>query len=83
MTVYGKVRGSILIRSVQMLKEHQRSVSGGSVQGFQMGTNSPMLVSFPLTFVLITVNYIIFQRPKFQTRHEATRKPSTRRLQHV
>lgn len=65
MTVYGKIRGSILIRSLQMLKEYQRSVSGGSIQGLQLNNSSPML------------------RAKFSSRHEATRKPSTRRLQHV
>lgn len=44
MTVYGRVRGSVLLRSLQMLKEHQRSVSGGSVQGIHTSTSSPMLV---------------------------------------
>lgn len=45
MTVYGKVRGSVLLRSLNLLKEHQRSVSGGSVQGIHTSTSSPMLVS--------------------------------------
>lgn len=44
MTVYGKIRGSLLNRSMQMLKEHQRSISGGSTQGFQIShSSSPML----------------------------------------
>ncbi|XP_018576736.1 exocyst complex component 7 [Anoplophora glabripennis] len=45
-----------------MLRNHQKSVSGGSVHGT---TSSPML------------------KTKFQNRHEAVRRPSTRRLQHV
>jgi exocyst complex protein 7 len=62
LTVYGKVRGAVLQRSLTMLRNHQKSVSGGSVHGV---ASSPML------------------RPKFQNRHEATRKPSTRRLHHA
>ncbi|XP_030762961.1 exocyst complex component 7 isoform X2 [Sitophilus oryzae] len=60
LTVYGKTRGSVLQRSLTMLRNHQKSVSGGSVHGT---TSSPML------------------KPKFQTRHETRRQPSTRRLQ--
>ncbi|XP_017778193.1 PREDICTED: exocyst complex component 7 isoform X2 [Nicrophorus vespilloides] len=62
LTVYGKVRGSVLQKSMTLLRNHQRSVSGGSNHG---GMGSPMF------------------RPKFQNRHEATRKPSTRRLHQV
>ncbi|XP_018323971.1 exocyst complex component 7 isoform X2 [Agrilus planipennis] len=62
LTVYGKVRGGVLQRSLTLLRNHQRSASGGSTYGF---TSSPMM------------------RQKFQNRHEASRKPSTRRLQHV
>ncbi|EFA08190.1 exocyst complex component 7 [Tribolium castaneum] len=62
LTVYGKVRGAVLQRSLTMLRNHQKSVSGGSVHGV---ASSPML------------------RPKFQNRHEASRKPSTRRLHHA
>ncbi|XP_019875893.1 exocyst complex component 7 [Aethina tumida] len=62
LTVYGKVRGGVLQRSLTMLRNHQKSISGGSVHGV---SSSPML------------------KPKFQNRHEATRKPSTRRLQNV
>ncbi|KAJ8915975.1 hypothetical protein NQ315_016652 [Exocentrus adspersus] len=62
LTVYGKVRGGVLQRSLTMLRNHQKSVSGGSVHGT---TSSPML------------------KAKFQNRHEAVRRPSTRRLQHV
>ncbi|KAJ8966528.1 hypothetical protein NQ314_003481 [Rhamnusium bicolor] len=40
LTVYGKVRGGILQRSLTMLRNHQKSVSGGSVHGT---TSSPML----------------------------------------
>ncbi|KAG5865613.1 hypothetical protein JTB14_003876 [Gonioctena quinquepunctata] len=40
LTVYGKVRGSVLQRSLTMLRNHQKSVSGGSVHGT---TSSPML----------------------------------------
>ncbi|CAG9832558.1 unnamed protein product [Diabrotica balteata] len=62
LTVYGKVRGSVLQRSLTMLRNHQKSVSGGSVHGT---TSSPML------------------KPKFPNRHEASRKPSTRRIGQV
>ncbi|VEN53710.1 unnamed protein product [Callosobruchus maculatus] len=62
LTVYGKVRGGVLQRSLTLLRNHQKSISGGSVHGT---TSSPML------------------KPKFGTRHEATRKPSTRRLHQV
>ncbi|KAJ8946861.1 hypothetical protein NQ318_006771 [Aromia moschata] len=62
LTVYGKVRGGVLQKSLTLLRNHQKSVSGGSVHGT---TSSPML------------------KPKFPNRHEAVRKPSTRRLQHV
>ncbi|CAH0564541.1 unnamed protein product [Brassicogethes aeneus] len=62
LTVYGKVRGSCLQKSLTLLRNHQKSVSGGSVHGV---SSSPML------------------KPKFQNRHEASRKPSTRRLQNV
>lgn len=41
LTVYGKIRGGVLQRSLNMLKNHQKSVSGGSVHGT---TSSPMLV---------------------------------------
>lgn len=40
LTVYGKVRGGVLQRSLSMLRNHQKSISGGSVQGT---TSSPML----------------------------------------
>ncbi|CAH1108238.1 unnamed protein product [Psylliodes chrysocephalus] len=40
LTVYGKVRGSVLQRSLTMLRNHQKSVSGGSVHGT---TSSPMM----------------------------------------
>ncbi|KAF2903735.1 hypothetical protein ILUMI_02443 [Ignelater luminosus] len=62
LTVYGKVRGGVLQRSLTLLRNHQRSVSGGSVHGT---AGSPML------------------RPKFQNRHEPSRRPSTRRLHQV
>ncbi|GJQ81880.1 hypothetical protein Trydic_g9905 [Trypoxylus dichotomus] len=60
LTVYGKVRGHAMMKTLTSLKAYQRSVSGGSVHGT---AGSPML------------------RPKFQNRHEPTRRPSTRRLQ--
>ncbi|ENN77972.1 hypothetical protein YQE_05649, partial [Dendroctonus ponderosae] len=45
LTVYGKTRGSVLQRSLTMLRNHQKSVSGGSVN---TSANSPMLKSkFP------------------------------------
>lgn len=53
------MRGAVLQRSLTMLRNHQKSISGGSVHGV---ASSPMV------------------RPKFQNRHEATRKPSTRRI---
>ncbi|XP_074032013.1 exocyst complex component 7 isoform X2 [Leptinotarsa decemlineata] len=62
LTVYGKVRGSVLQRSLTMLRNHQKSVSGGSVHGT---TSSPML------------------KPKFGNRHDASRRPSTRRIHQV
>ncbi|XP_050311294.1 exocyst complex component 7 [Anthonomus grandis grandis] len=40
LTVYGKTRGNVLQRSLTMLRNHQKSVSGGSVHGT---TSSPML----------------------------------------
>ena len=43
LTVYGKVRGAVLQRSLTMLRNHQKSVSGGSVHGV---ASSPMLVKF-------------------------------------
>ncbi|KAL1497450.1 hypothetical protein ABEB36_008422 [Hypothenemus hampei] len=45
LTVYGKTRGNILQRTLTMLRNHQKSVSGGSVHGT---TSSPLLKSkFP------------------------------------
>ncbi|CAG9773527.1 unnamed protein product [Ceutorhynchus assimilis] len=45
LTVYGKTRGNVLQRSLTMLRNHQKSVSGGSVHGT---TSSPMLkAKFP------------------------------------
>lgn len=41
LTVYGKVRGSVLQNSLSSLRKHQRSVSGGSNHGIN---GSPMLV---------------------------------------
>lgn len=41
LTVYGKIRGGVLQRSLTLLRNHQRSVSGGSVHGT---AGSPMLV---------------------------------------
>ncbi|CAG9858150.1 unnamed protein product [Phyllotreta striolata] len=40
LTVYGKVRGSVVQRSLTMLRNHQKSVSGGSVHGT---TSSPLM----------------------------------------
>ncbi|XP_060523354.1 exocyst complex component 7 isoform X2 [Cylas formicarius] len=40
LTVYGKIRGGVLQRSLTMLRNHQKSVSGGSVHGT---SGSPML----------------------------------------
>ncbi|KAL3274667.1 hypothetical protein HHI36_016047 [Cryptolaemus montrouzieri] len=60
LTVYGSIRGYVLQRSLTMLRNHQKSVSGGSAHGV---SSSPMT------------------RPKFQSRHETSRRPSTRRLQ--
>lgn len=42
LTVYGKMRGGVLQRSLTLLRNHQRSVSGGSVHGT---AGSPMLVT--------------------------------------
>lgn len=58
MTVYGRVRGSVLLRSLQMLKEHQRSASGGSVQGIHTSTSSPMLVISLRFVVFLLINAI-------------------------
>lgn len=41
LTVYGIIRGGVLQRSLTMLRNHQKSVSGGSVHG---ASSSPMLV---------------------------------------
>ncbi|XP_022916884.2 exocyst complex component 7 [Onthophagus taurus] len=62
LTVYGKIRGDVLQRSLTSLKKYQKSVSGGSVHGT---SGSPML------------------KPKFQSKQESTRRPSTRRLHQV
>lgn len=43
LTVYGKVRGSVLQNSLNSLRKHQRSVSGGSTHGMN---GSPMLACF-------------------------------------
>ncbi|XP_067005979.1 exocyst complex component 7 isoform X2 [Anabrus simplex] len=40
--VYATLRGNVLHKSLQHLKEHQRTSSGGSVQGIA-ATNSPMV----------------------------------------
>jgi hypothetical protein len=45
MNVYARVRATILLKSLQQLKEQQRSSSGGSIQGVPVA-NSPMVVSF-------------------------------------
>lgn len=41
LTVYGMVRGYVLQRSLTMLRNHQKSVSGGSTHGV---SSSPMMV---------------------------------------
>ena len=46
MNVYARVRATMLLKSLQQLKEQQRSSSGGSIQGVP-AANSPMVVSFP------------------------------------
>lgn len=43
LTVYGKIRGGVLQRSLNSLRNHQRSVSGGSTHG-GAAIGSPMLV---------------------------------------
>jgi hypothetical protein len=45
MNVYARVRATILLKSLQQLKEQQRSSSGGSIQGVPVAS-SPMVVSF-------------------------------------
>lgn len=47
MNVYARVRATMLLKSLQQLKEQQRSSSGGSIQGVP-ATNSPMVVSFSI-----------------------------------
>jgi exocyst complex protein 7 len=42
MNVYARVRATMLLKSLQQLKEQQRSSSGGSIQGVP-ATNSPMV----------------------------------------
>ncbi|XP_069692328.1 exocyst complex component 7 isoform X2 [Periplaneta americana] len=42
MNVYARVRATVLMKSLQQLKEQQRSSSGGSIQGVQ-AANSPMV----------------------------------------
>jgi len=42
MNVYARIRANILMKSLTMLKDHQRSSSGGSIQGL---TASPTIVS--------------------------------------
>ncbi|KAJ9587571.1 hypothetical protein L9F63_019002 [Diploptera punctata] len=42
MNVYARVRATVLLKSLQQLKEQQRSSSGGSIQGVQ-AANSPMV----------------------------------------
>jgi exocyst complex protein 7 len=48
MNVYARVRATVLLKSLQQLKEQQRSSSGGSIQGIP-AANSPMVVSFSLS----------------------------------
>lgn len=47
MNVYARVRATMLLKSLQQLKEQQRSSSGGSIQGVP-AANSPMVVSFSI-----------------------------------
>ncbi|XP_049801364.1 exocyst complex component 7 isoform X1 [Schistocerca nitens] len=42
MNVYARVRATVLLKSLQQLKEHQKSASGGSIQGVA-AANSPMV----------------------------------------
>ncbi|KDR13019.1 exocyst complex component 7 isoform X1 [Zootermopsis nevadensis] len=42
MNVYARVRATVLLKSLQQLKEQQRSSSGGSIQGIP-AANSPMV----------------------------------------
>ncbi|PSN44801.1 Exocyst complex component 7 [Blattella germanica] len=42
MNVYARVRATVLLKSLQQLKEQQRSSSGGSIQNVQ-AANSPMV----------------------------------------
>lgn len=41
MNVYARIRANVLMKSLTMLKDHQRSASGGSIQGV---TASPTIV---------------------------------------
>lgn len=54
LTVYGKVRGGVLQRSLTLLKNHQRSISGGSTQG---AVGSPMLVSHLFNLLTTFINF--------------------------
>ncbi|XP_046403378.1 exocyst complex component 7 [Ischnura elegans] len=88
MNVYAKVRSTVLTRSLQALREQQRSSSGGSLQGVNAlssgstvsppsGTgaaSSPSSGATPGSPVV---------RPKFQSRHETPSRRASRRLQHV
>lgn len=53
LTEYGVMRGAILHKSLKMLRNHQRSVSGGSGHG---AGSSPMLVRYP-SVLLQLCNY--------------------------
>ena len=45
MNVYARVRAQVILKSLQQLKDQQRSASGGSGQGIPVAS-SPMLVRY-------------------------------------
>lgn len=67
LTVYGKIRGGVLQRSLNTLRNHQRSVSGGSTHGSATGTittGSPMMVINNHTYSFIYL-FLFFSDQNF------------------
>ncbi|KAG8235567.1 hypothetical protein J437_LFUL013117 [Ladona fulva] len=87
MNVYAKVRSTVLTRSLQALREQQRSSSGGSLQGVNAisgnSTSSPLNVSGATTSPMSTTPGSPVVKSKFQSRHETPSRRASRRLQHV
>lgn len=55
MNVYARIRATVMLKSLQLLKEQQKTGSGGSVQGM---ASSPVTVIIYFVLTMSTVEYL-------------------------